>query len=197
MTFDSAVPLNSNSPGIWPAQSQANFTRLKTLLGADHQFNDTAAANDGYHNLIHMIPQAPSGALAGFGRLYPKIVSGVVQLFYMDDSGAEYQLTPQSATDTTKVTGSATIGSGGSNTIFNVAYDFTGYGIVYINASATVSGYAFTRSGGVTYINNQFSNSTFGFFPPALSFTGTALQVSNPDVNTHLIFWSLMINRTT
>ena len=94
MTYNPAVPLNSDSPSLLPGQCQANFTRLQTLLGADHQFNLSAAANDGYHNLIHMLPQAPVGALAGTGRLYIKIVSGVAQLFYMTSAGTEYQITP-------------------------------------------------------------------------------------------------------
>lgn len=94
MTFNAAIPLNSDSPGVFPAQSQTNFGRLQTIISADHQFNLSAAANDGYHTLVRLIPQAPSGALTGFGRVYSKSVSGIVQLFYMDDAGTEYQITP-------------------------------------------------------------------------------------------------------
>jgi hypothetical protein len=94
MTYNPAVPLNSDSPSLLPGQCQANFTRLQTLLGADHQFNLTATADDGFHNLIHMLPQAPTGALAGVGRLYVKTVAGVVQLTYMTSAGVEYQITP-------------------------------------------------------------------------------------------------------
>lgn len=94
MTFNAAVPLNSDSPAIFPAQNQTNMARLQTLLGADHQFNLTAAADDGYHNLIHMTQQAPAGVLAATGRLYVKTSGGRVQLFYMDDQGTGYQITP-------------------------------------------------------------------------------------------------------
>jgi len=94
MTYNPTVPLNSDSPSIFPAQGQANFTRLQTLLGADHQFNLTAAADDGYHNLVHLTQQAPSGALAATGRLYVKSSAGRIHLFYMDDVGSEYQLSP-------------------------------------------------------------------------------------------------------
>lgn len=94
MTFDPAVPLNSDSPSTFPGQNQTNMARLQTLLGADHQFNLSAAANDGYHNLIHMTQQAPSGVLAATGRLYAKSVGGLIQLFYMDDTGVEFQVTP-------------------------------------------------------------------------------------------------------
>lgn len=98
MTYNPAVPLNSDSPSLLPGQCQANFTRLQTLVGADHQFNLTAAANDGYHNLVHLTQQAPTGALAGVGRLYAKTVSGIVQLFYMTSAGVEIQVTPGTST---------------------------------------------------------------------------------------------------
>lgn len=94
MTYNPAVPLNSDSPSIFPAQSQTNFARLQTLVGADHQFNLSAASNDGYHNLVHMTIQAPSGALASTGRFYAKSSASRVHAFYMDDTGAEYQITP-------------------------------------------------------------------------------------------------------
>jgi len=94
MTFNPSIPLNSDSPGIFPAQSQTNYSRLQTLVGADHQFNLTAAANDGYHNLIHMTVQAPTGALATTGRAYVKLSAARIHQFYMDDTGAEYQITP-------------------------------------------------------------------------------------------------------
>lgn len=92
--YDPSVPLNSDSPSVFPAQSQANFSRLQTLLGADHQFNLSAVADDGYHNLIRMTQQAPTGALAATGRLYAKVANGQVNLFYMDDAGTDYQITP-------------------------------------------------------------------------------------------------------
>ena len=94
MTFNASVPLNSDSPATFPAQNQTNMSRLQTLLGADHQFNLTAAADDGYHNLIHMTQQAPAGALAATGRSYVKSSAGRIHQFYMDDTGAEYQMSP-------------------------------------------------------------------------------------------------------
>lgn len=99
MTFDPAIPLSTDSPALFPSQSQANFAQLKKIIEADHQFNETAAANDGYHNMLHMqIPNpAPTGALASLGRLYTKTVGTAVQLFYMDSLGVEYQITPDSS----------------------------------------------------------------------------------------------------
>lgn len=94
MTFNAAVPLNSDSPSIFPAQNQTNMARLQTIVSSDHQFNLSAAADDGYHNLIHMTQQAPAGVLAATGRAYAKSSAGRIHQFYMDDTGAEYQITP-------------------------------------------------------------------------------------------------------
>ena len=108
MSFNAAVPLNSDSPSLFPAQNQTNMTRLRTIVGADHQFNLAALANDGYHNLIHLTQQAPSGALAATGRLYAKMgPDGFINLFYMNDAGFEYTLTPAP----TVITGTVNIGA--------------------------------------------------------------------------------------
>ena len=94
MAFNPAIPQNSDSPSTFPGQAQTNWGRLNTLIAADHQFNNAAAANDGYHNLVHLAPQAPAGALASTGRLYSKLSAGRIHAFYMDDTGASYQMSP-------------------------------------------------------------------------------------------------------
>ena len=96
MTFNPSVPLTSQSPSLFPAQNQTNMTRLKTIVAADHQFNDTAASNDGFHNVVHLTQQAPSGT-DSVGRMYVKQSAGRMQLFYMDDTpvtSLNYQITP-------------------------------------------------------------------------------------------------------
>lgn len=134
-TYNPAIPLNSDSPSIFPAQSQGNFTRLETLVGADHQFNLTAAANDGYHNLIHMTQQSPSGALASTGRLYVKVVSGQVNLFYMDDAGTEYQISPTlPIRASVNFNGTGAVGAQTLRSQYNVASVMkTGTGLYTIN----------------------------------------------------------------
>lgn len=96
MTFSASVPLSSDSPSTFPAQNQTNMSRLETIIGNDHQFNGTAASNDGYHNLINMTIQAPSGALASTGRLYAKSNVNIYP-YYMDDNGVEQQLAGQNS----------------------------------------------------------------------------------------------------
>ena len=101
MTFDASIPLSTDSPALFPSQSQQNFQVLQTIVGKDHQFNLTPAGGDnsGYHTIVHMIPQSTPGAVAGHGQLYGKLSSGVAQLYYEDSAGTEYRLAPKTATN--------------------------------------------------------------------------------------------------
>lgn len=94
MTFNPSVPLNSDSPSIFPAQNQTNMSRIYTIIDKDHQFNLATATNDGYHKIIHMTIQAPSGGVSATGQSYAKTSAGRVHQFYMDDTGDEYQISP-------------------------------------------------------------------------------------------------------
>lgn len=194
MSFNAAVPLNSDSPGIFPAQNQTNMARLQTIIGADHQFNLSATGNDGYHNLIHMTLQAPAGALASTGRLYVKTVSALVQLHYMDSAGTEYQVTPAYINSTMNVSSNASLGGGASTTIFSVAYDYIGFGVAYISGTNIQRTYNFMRSGAQVDIHELDSNSG-GSSRPTMQFSGTNLRVTNQDGGAQTIAWSLVINR--
>lgn len=191
MTFNASVPLNGDSPGVYPAQNQVNMQRLQAIVGANHQFNLSAAANDGYHNLINMTLQAPSGPLADTGRTYVKSFAGLVQLCYMDDAGTEYQVTPDYVNSTMKISGSISLASHVSHTILSVAYNFTGLGTTFIDATTTQSTSNFYRSGSTTSLDTL---NTSGQFPEFI-FSGTDLTVRNNDSVTRTIVWSLMINR--
>jgi hypothetical protein len=57
MTFDPAQPFSNQSPANFPNANHANMNRLQTLFGTDHQFNDTAASNDGWHTIIQWLQQ--------------------------------------------------------------------------------------------------------------------------------------------
>ncbi len=106
MTFSASVPLNSDTPAIFPAQNQGNMAVLRAIVARDHQFNNTPNAspptdNTGYHNLINMTIQAPSGALASTGRLYVKDVAGSIYPFYMDATGTAQQIAGKFSSATT------------------------------------------------------------------------------------------------
>jgi hypothetical protein len=95
MTFSITVPNASQSPGLFPAQNNTNFQRLKDIINNDHNFTDTTAANQGVHRQVTLIDRsAPVGLPSGTnGILYSEDVSGASQLRYYNGSQT-YFLTP-------------------------------------------------------------------------------------------------------
>ena len=97
MTYNPSVPNAAQSPGLFPPQNSTNFARLKTIINADHVFNDTAQATDGVHRQVTMIARAQPVALpAGTNAiLYTKIDSlGASQLNFWNGA-LNFQITPQ------------------------------------------------------------------------------------------------------
>jgi len=83
MTFNIVVPASAESPGVFPAQNNTNFDRLRANINNDHNFQNTNAADQGIHRQCTMINRAtPVGPLAaGNGILYSKNdVNGNAQL---------------------------------------------------------------------------------------------------------------------
>ncbi len=92
MTYNPSVPNAAQSPGLFPAQNNTNFTRLKTIINADHVFNDTAAADDGVHRQMTMVARTtpvalPAGTNAiaytkidGLGRAQLRYYNGVTDV---------------------------------------------------------------------------------------------------------------------
>lgn len=93
MTYNTDVPATAQSPGLFPNQAKTNWTRLKTLINANHVFNDTAAADDGAHTTIKMVaqtrPVAPLDAGTN-GYLYNVIEGATARLEYFN--GSRYYL---------------------------------------------------------------------------------------------------------
>lgn len=95
MTYNTNVPNSAQSPALFPAQGSANFTRLKTLISANHKFNDTAAVDDGQHQNVQMLPIAVPGAPGQpFGQLFANDTLTGKQLCYKDSVNNLYQITP-------------------------------------------------------------------------------------------------------
>lgn len=208
MTFDAAIPLAGNSPGIFPAQSQTNFQRLQAIIDADHQFNNTAAANDGYHNLIHMTTQAPTGLLASTGRLYVKVVAGAVNLLYMDDLGTEYLITPQYLVTPIRITATVNLNDGQIYKIpslVNPAYDYTANSTLYINNTLLTNSAVLLKTGTfaspIIYSSTATNFSVFyaidDAFPPGPGNPPTTLYILNSTGNSQDFVLSIMLNRTT
>jgi len=121
MTFSTAVPAATDSPAIFPAQNQTNMTRLQTIVQADHQFNLTAAANDGYHNIIHLTSQSTPVAIGSTGQAYAKLSNGRLHLSYTDEAGTSYQITPtMPIRAAVNFTGTGAVGACPLNSAYNV-----------------------------------------------------------------------------
>lgn len=95
MTFDPNVPNAGQSPGLFPAQMNTDLARLKTIINAEHVFNDTAAVTDGVHRYMTTINRSDPGSLvAGTNAvLYTKTIAGKTQLFFYNGVNVQ-QVTP-------------------------------------------------------------------------------------------------------
>jgi hypothetical protein len=97
MTFDAGVPNAATSPGLLPGQNQTNMARLKTIIGADHQFNDTAVPDtDGVHKQVTYINRAAPATLpAGTNSILyaAEDTAGASQLHFYNGAN-DYTLTP-------------------------------------------------------------------------------------------------------
>lgn len=96
MTYDANTPNAGQSPGVFPTGNNTNFTRLKTIINADHVFNDVAQADDGAHRKMSMVDVSvvPSSLAAGVnGIIYSKVFGTASQLYYYN-GGAIQAVTP-------------------------------------------------------------------------------------------------------
>lgn len=107
MSFNIIVPNGAQSPGIFPAQNNANFSRLQTLIAGDHQFNNSVAANDGCHKQATYInkptDQLPVTALPTGTNLmsFTKNASdNVPDLWLFDGTNPQYQYSWRELTGT-------------------------------------------------------------------------------------------------
>lgn len=96
MTFSIIVPNANQSPGIFPAQNNTNFSRLKAIINSDHNFLDTTAPTQGSHKKVSMInlPTAPTGLDSNSAILYSIGDSlGQSQLHFYNGAN-DFKLTP-------------------------------------------------------------------------------------------------------
>lgn len=93
MTFDPNRPNNGQSPGVFPAQNQTNWARLKAIINADHNFLDSPADAQGAHNQVTLIDRSdPSSLLTGTDSiLYGKTASDTVSELWFYDGATPRQ----------------------------------------------------------------------------------------------------------
>lgn len=142
MTYNPNRPNASESPGVFPAQANQNFTRLKTIINADHVFNDTAQADDGIHRQMTMVARAtPVSLPVGSNAIaYTKLDSlGQAQLRYYNGT-TDVAITPPVIVAAVNFNGTGAIGNQTIRSQLNVAtVDKTATGTYTINFTTALA----------------------------------------------------------
>lgn len=94
MPYQTTVPNSAQSPSLFPSQGQENFARLKTILGANHKFNDSTATDDGYHQNIQMLPISTPANDGTIGQAFVNSSDATNQLWFKDGLNRVFQVTP-------------------------------------------------------------------------------------------------------
>jgi hypothetical protein len=116
MAYNIIVPFQDASPGIFPAQNNENFQRLRDIINNDHYFSNSVDVAQGIHKQCTMINRADPGSLpAGSGILYSKNdTNGNAQLNWYNGSSI-VQMTP----GVQLIEGTTTVNAGVTTAIFN------------------------------------------------------------------------------
>lgn len=182
MTYDPNVPNASQSPGLFPPQNNTNYARLKTIINADHVFNDSAQSTDGVHRQVTMIARAiPVILPAGTNSILYSWVDSNSQTQLKFYNGAnDYQLTPTWSVISGTVTISssfATLAAVPAN-VFGEVFMWKGRFIqagTFISDAGIVNGYAYSEKYKSGSSPSQILN--FGFDGDGAS--GLNLQAQN------------------
>lgn len=144
MTFSTNVPNAAFSPGLFPAENNTNFTRLKAIISGDHVFNDTAAENDGIHNQVTLVNRdSPSALVAGANSMFygRTATDNVNELWFYDNVSAR-QLNWRELSGIVTITSSSTY-----VTILSIPN--AAYGYIYLTKGVMAQGGTFVSNGGV------------------------------------------------
>ncbi len=201
MTFNAIVPLSTQSPGLFPAQNNTNYTRLKTLISGDHIFNDTAPGatpnNDGTHKQVTVTFRADPAALPTDtnGIMFSKLdatVSNAAQLYWYNGSTIE-QMTGQSLV----LTGKASLTSLDTTMAFpNPGYNYTAMGWIAVQSTNAryILQLIMRQGAGLPgkrikeIVFEDGSGLTFGY-------SGEDLKIKNNSSGTLNIIWNLNVTR--
>lgn len=195
MTFDPNVPNASQSPGLFPTQNNTNYARLKTIINADHVFNDTAQSTDGVHRQCTMIARAqPVGLPTGTNSiLYSWIdANGAAQLrFY--NGATDTQITPLAAA-VTRITGTVALaGNATSGTVWTIpANTFAWVFVNYVNPAGNFWRLYYVYCSGPGYVAGDILKDSPNTSRPAINFSGNNMRVVNGNSNARTVAYYVM-----
>lgn len=189
MTFSIVVPNASQSPGLFPAQNNTNYQRLKDIINNDHNFTDSASAGQGIHKQATFINRAtPVGLPAGNGILYSQAdTTGASQLNWYNGS-TNIQLTP----GVIQISSSANVTNGAQQVIYaDPGFSYQAY--VWISSTGVSlfsMGLAVNYNAGSTFVR-IISTTTLA---PTFSYSGHDLVFTN-SLPTGNFSWTLLVTR--
>ncbi len=97
--FDETNPVSSSYIADFPANERAHRLAALSSASIDHD-----AADTGEHDKVSLKPLGADPSLSSTaGFCYAKVISGVTELFYMDDGGQVIQLTDNGSASPDKV----------------------------------------------------------------------------------------------
>ena len=196
MTFDPNIPNAGQSPGLFPPQNNQNFARIKTIINADHVFNDTAQSTDGFHRQCTMIARAQPVALpTGSNAILYSWLDGAGQTQLRFYNGAtDYQLTPLVA-GPTKVTGSVVLaGNATSGTIYTVPPN--SFGTIFVNYISPAGNFyryfMFYRSATLG-VDGKLIEDSPNTDRPNISISGANIRVVNGNSSTRTVAYYIIV----
>jgi hypothetical protein len=91
---DQTVPQNSESPTLGAQRIRETRSGFNNILTVEHDISDSATTK-GFHgtNVTGKVDTSIVPPPSGYGRFGWKTISGVAELFYVDDAGNEKQIT--------------------------------------------------------------------------------------------------------
>lgn len=195
MTFDPAIPKAAQSPGLFPAQNNTNYTRLKAIINHDHVFNDTEQVDtDGIHRQMTLVSRAhPVSLPTGVNSMLYSF-SGTTQQLWFYDGSTNFQLTPPQDLYPIRVVGSASVTAGNTTTAYaDPGFRWAGTGWAMIDNSVVFRFYNLLRSG--TNDLHELDSNSGTPSRPTFEFSTNNLVIRNNDASTRTLTWSLIINR--
>lgn len=201
MTFTIIAPNANQSPGLFPAQNNTNFRRLKDIINADHNFTDSTATNQGAHkkvSLINVDPDNPPSGLPGYNGIFYSRANpdNSAQLWWYNGVSRK-QLTPyEELLPIRFVFTNVLLKQTGVIVYPDPGFRYVGTATCIVDNTITYSIYSITRSGANLLFRTGVSDSANA---PQFTFVGNDLRINNitPAVGgvTQTIVTSLIINR--
>lgn len=190
MTYVVVTPNASQSPGNFPSQANENFGRLKTIINADHVFNDSTAVDDGAHRQMTMVNRSdPVGppATGTNGIMYSRVGGTATLPAFWDGSTARD--IAQCFSGTTNIS-NATVPVVYTTIFPDPGYEYSGTLTIQGNNEPTV---ARTR----VVSRTSYGNAVTGSGGLATQFSGNNLQVAGAGGGATQVKWALSISRVS